>query len=431
MKRNFLLGLILSAGMFTQAEASWCQPCNTEPEWCEAPCSPPPCAPVCDNSNNSTYYDGNYYPSNGGSSGGGYGGGSSGGYGGGSSGGYGGYRYGYEFDNGWGSFGFFGQFLWWGLYGEELDYGAINTHAPTNLAETAWDNDCETLEHTFDWKPGVRLGIFYQSPNSGPDVAFEWTYYYNSSSQRYTFLPPALGGITVNSVYLLEPSPSFLVAPGELSGVTLASSTNFRFNHFIVKYGDVVDWDCGFSFHPYVGPVFYQADQDISVAMAAIGSDPVTADLQSIQVKTTTNAIGAKLGTDFSYNLFDGFTLICDLGISGVAADFKLDGALNTTFSGEPIATTYDFSVKKWQARALLDLSLGFRYSTCFCGCYHVFAQIEWEYHQLFNQTNFLLKDMSIPSPSAVLFGRGVKGFTRSTADLMMHGLSVSAGFAF
>lgn len=313
-----------------------------------------------------------------------------------------------------GVWGGFAEFLWLGLYGEQLDYGAelITDFSgdPTLLYNS------EILEHQFNWRPGVRLGVFYQAPNCGPDFTFEWFYYRNSNSAANVYADVVFN--QVNSVYLFTPIG--------FNTVGLESDLSFRINHFTLKYGVATNWNENLSFHPYVGPVYYQTNEDLSVAMESVDDD----DLQSQQTRINTQlrGIGAKVGMDMSYRFLGDFELVGDVGFTGVAGRYSL----NRRFSSIITDTSTDIyidGINKWTARAILDLSIGFRYTTAFCGGYLGFAQIEWEYHQLFDQTAFLLKDMSFGLPP--FGGNGLKGFTKSNADLIIHGLSVGVGVAF
>lgn len=325
--------------------------------------------------------------------------------------------------NSCGTFGFFGKFLWWDLYGEQLDYGTEASFV--DVLGVSQTNSLENFEHTFNWKPGVRLGAFYQTPCGGPDVTFEWTYYRNSNSETHAFAPGSSTGIIVESPYL---PPARQNIP-QATSVVLSSDFSFDYNHFLLKYGSVVTWTQNLAFHPYTGPVYYETNENISVEMITTESGPTALFTESSIVNTKVRAVGAKIGADCTYALFGDFKIIADFGLTGVAADYSLNQSLTVDLSTLTTSLFYaPQSISKWQARALLDLSIGLQYTTTFCG-FMGFAQIEWEYHQLFDQTQFLLKAMdqgTFGSPTA-----GLNGFVRSTADLMMQGLAVTVGFAF
>ncbi len=60
--------------------------------------------------------------------------------------------------------------------------------------------------------------------------------------------------------------------------------------------------------------------------MATVGNDsPQTRQTQTTRINTQVNGIGAKIGTDFAYSLYDGFSLVGDFGLTGAAADYTLD----------------------------------------------------------------------------------------------------------
>jgi hypothetical protein len=328
-----------------------------------------------------------------------------------------------------GVWGAYGQFLWLGLYGEQLDYGAyvfIEDDASPFRSITS-----ETLTHKFNWKPGVRLGLFYQSPCGGADVAFEWFYYRNNHGVVNPFVAPE-GNFSyqVSSSYLYAPTPSFTVDADNLIELALSSQMSFRINHFLLKYGTFLNWNCDLSFHPYVGPVYYETNQDLTVSMGNISVSGIV-EAQSTRINTQLRGVGAKIGSDVSYRFWGDFSLIGDFGVTGVAGDYTLNRTFTSVVlaDGSLRADTINDGIRKWTARAILDLSIGFRYSTTFCGGYLGFAQIEWEYHHLFEQTAFLVKNMDFTDE--LFGGAGVKGFTRSNADLMIHGLSVAIGVAF
>lgn len=329
-----------------------------------------------------------------------------------------------------GAFGAYGSFLWWGMYGDELDYGATVTETSDGIGLFGAG---VTYAHTFDWKPGVRLGVFYQTPCQGIDLAFEWTYYRNKNTDVNNFAFIDGSTIFINSVYVFEPFPDNFLSDDTLLSATLESSLSFRYNHFLLKYGAMLNATCALSLHPYVGAVYYQTNEDISVGLTAV-SEPIPGtfltDAQVATVNTQAHAPGAKIGIDFSYDFVGGLSLIADLGLTGAAANFSLNQRVVSTLSEPtPGETTFTSSINKWEARAIFDLSLGFRYSTCLCNNYLAFAQLEWEYHHFFNQTSFIVKDMSFDD--ATFSANGLKGYSRSSGDLILHGLSVTVGVAF
>lgn len=330
-----------------------------------------------------------------------------------------------------GAWGGFAEFLWLGLYGEQLDYGAFVLADLTDDPTLVYN--AEILEHEFNWRPGVRLGVFYQAANCGPDLTFEWFYYRNNHTAFNAFNAPTDDTFfEVNSIYLFEPLPNVVGSEAvQAAFLNLGSKLSFRINHFSLKYGVTTNWNESLSFHPYAGPVYYQTNEDIAVVMTNFSPFVVglpIAQVQQTNITTQLQGIGAKIGMDMSYQFLGDFELIGDIGLTGVAGRYSL----NRTFSSvinETQINIFSDNMKKWTARAILDLSIGFRYTTAFCGGYLGFAQIGWEYHQLFDQTAFLLKDMSYGT--GVADGNGLKGFTKSNADLIIHGLFAGVGVAF
>ncbi len=241
------------------------------------------------------------------------------------------------------------DFLYWGMRLNNLDYAVSSSSAlPAGEKGT-------TKSFDFSYNPGFRVGINTVFPQNLWVVNFEYTRIHQNDTKNegYGF------------------SPTFNV--GNLFGNSLANITansieaQFKqtYNNLDITLGRYIQLSNWTLFKPYIGIEGAYIDYDYNVGyLSSFGAPLVTATDLFVHMTNYYWAAGLKVGFDSLWHFTKSFSLIGNLGISGLSSHFSLRRKDSTASPDDPANKTLVTDIQSTidNGTFVLDFLLGLRY---------------------------------------------------------------------
>lgn len=328
--------------------------------------------------------------------------------------------------------GVYGQFLWWNVYGDQLDWARQTVTTTVNAAPVQnSDTVSAVYTHKFDFAPGFRLGFNHIFPCTENDLSLAWTYYWNSNSaSQESLASPGTIANRLTSPYLNTVTAALFAASVDQA---IESSMNFRLNRVDLTFGQNVQACNCVTLNYFGGAVFWQTRENLNVA-----SDYVITQfgslVQEVNIETDYRGAGAQVGGRLNWNILNSLVFSANAALAGTVGDYTQNNSFDSVFTTPlgvvvPSFSTFnsnlDNSLSYWTTRVAASVGLSLRYSLCFWNQWLAYADIGWEYHHYFNQTAFQVL------PLGSIGGDTSQAFTRSPADLAVHGLTLTFGVTF
>lgn len=328
--------------------------------------------------------------------------------------------------------GFYGQFLWWNMYGDQLDW-AERRNTTSTVVGLVLDSQTggTNYAHKCDFKPGFRLGFNHIFPCTENDLSLSWTYYWNDNSSSVDeVFTPAAPSIRLLSPYIAPLGVAFL---SSLGNQEISSTLTFRLNRIDLTFGQNMPTCGGIVINYYGGAVFWNTDENLRVNGAFDFTNGAFLYSQENNISTSYRGAGAQVGLRLNWSLWDCLVFSANSTLAGTVGDYSLNQR-NTFELNAPVLPginrvtgTTIAPLSYWTTRLAASLGLSLRYSQCFCNQWVLYGDLGWEYHHYYNQTSFQVQSSeAIPTPTDMGFT-----FKRSPADLAVHGLTLTVGATF
>lgn len=333
----------------------------------------------------------------------------------------------------WGNFRIFGDFLYWNLCQNNLDYAVCArdvTGVPltdAGLAVPLWfQGNYKIRSVSTKYKPGFRVGGFYSSLCSSWEIGIVYTHlnssYCNRSRARSStglVLPTQLPQ-TADYVELLFNDP--------LSGDVPRARSKFHLHYNMLDVLVTTSY-CNegcLTWQPYIGARFLEIKQKWNIRYAfsteLSSSLPFTDLAATSRYHSKLPTGGLTVGVGGAYNICGCWNLIGRVGASCVGGTAKQCTRLNAFFDTSSSSGAYDPARVGKRKCAILTgfegaLGIGYNLECCKVG---VQLAIGYEFQTWLN----------VPSP--IEHGVAVPGVRHNpSSNFTLHGLFVRAGVSF
>ena len=289
------------------------------------------------------------------------------------------------------------EFLWWYSSMTDISYAikgeTISTGNP-NINTSIWAPK-KKEEFDWEWDPGLRVGMGVVTNHDGWDVYSEWTYYYNSLTNRSNvppFVDSNLGPFTSVPTGIEAFTSAWFLTPNGNYFSKIKSRYALLFNQIDLQLGRKYWISRKLSLHPFAGLRGYWARMHFSVH----GSRPLEADSTFFETGSTYKqkswALGILTGLNTAWHITSNWSIFADVAAALPYGkywirreSFEFEREENNIVVGDISATTRD---SFYQKQPFVDLALGIRYEDIFFDNYRFLFDIGWENHYLvdFNQ---------------------------------------------
>ncbi len=334
----------------------------------------------------------------------------------------------------------YGDFLYWYANEGNLSYamiveGDVNITAPSTLLKPK-----TTLHLGTNWDPGFRVGLGWNSGYDGWDLDANWTWYNNKKSNSVSVdpfdfddtLPPGQLAIidpwNTGGFGGIDLSASLAPVPNLFSSV--AASWNFLLNEVELDLGRKFWLSRRFAMRPYAGG--RGAWATTLFKNQAIGTIQGGHFNMSDRFKDKFWGAGLVCGFQPEWFMSPCFTVFANVDTSLLWGQFKINKLENYSLieGAESAFLSNQFATRFNKMQAMLDLSLGFRWTKVWCqDRFRSSLDAGWEHHIWFD-TNNRLKTNGLFSLTSTE-QKGFTGYDELVGNLMFGGLVVSARFDY
>ncbi len=313
------------------------------------------------------------------------------------------------------------DFLYWRADENDLPYAFVNT---SNVVVGGSSATLTTRGYVanvnYNWKPGFRLGIGWDTPYDGWDVFLNWTWYRNKSSSNVvaTTSASAAGGLGIESMWLADDLDIELIS---------SASARWRllYNMFDLEIGRDFAVSCGLALRPFFGVRggwinrrFNASYGPPDASVAILANTP-----GSFSSKTNAWGVGPRFGLNTTWSFpCSGFMLLGNLSTSLIYGKvYKNRAQVVQTILGVPNFLNSSYTNKKhvWRTIPNMQLFFGLGWGDCFnCNKMYFSVKAGWE-------ANFFWNLQHVP------FALGEFEVFGASHNLSMNGLTVDFKFDF
>ncbi len=324
------------------------------------------------------------------------------------------------------------EWLYWKPCAEELELGVTKTTTLVTgtssvIPPTVTNSHENHLD--FKWDSGFRLGIGYNLPCDGWDLALKWTYF---DSKAHDSLDPdgsfTAGGALVGEVFV--PSFSGFVFPDN----SLIKSASGRWKVDL----NIVDLELGRAFlaspslklRPFIGLRWASIDQNYNLRYyGSLFQEGIIEDafFDRVRMENDYSGFGLRLGLDTVWDLGCGFGIFFDGSASLLYGDLDVHqrefftDLTGTIGSGEIHQRHHDRCVK-----ANTDFNIGVQWATqCNFGRTNFLVRLGYEYQIFFAQNQFKNFVSTTPLGGEFADVRNDVNSRSNGGDLSFHGLTL------
>jgi len=262
----------------------------------------------------------------------------------------------------------YGDFLWWKAENAGFRY-----------AIDAVDRKYQIINHKFDWDPGFRIGLGYNSCFDGWDIYALWTRFHNKSSKITRKITTATQGLlpeyflTVPVYFVLDATPHIGYCKAVYGIDYDTAEIIFDRDFFIGK---------SLAIKPYFAAKVLFLDQKFDVDY----QDPV-ATFESyfpatVRISLDQWGAGPKIGMDTSWYLLKNLKLYANFATDLAYGKKKLKIQLNSPNENARFDSTYNQNT----LIPTLNLALGAAFTYCFNDSTSLNLHMAWETVYLWNQ---------------------------------------------
>jgi hypothetical protein len=300
------------------------------------------------------------------------------------------------------------SFIYWQPVQDNMEVGFANTTTQTDGAFPSTSGSFVNMGASFE--PGFKVGLGGNFDHDSWDTHLEYTWFHCTESQSST---QAAGS---GRLFRVQGNPFTVVTNNFYDSVS--SKWNLKM--------DIADWDIGrwgyvgtkLTYRPSFGVradwIRQRFNTTYTRVVATSPGDPAAAaDTNVIHQKTSSWAIGPKVGLDSNWNLGAGFRFFGN-GEADLLFTKYTRLSYNETHSA---AETAPFSAKQKRVYAVkphLDLELGFAWGMYFdCNNWYMDIALGYEFQVFFDQNMFRhfnddLMSMNSTLPNGNLYLQGL-----------------------
>jgi Legionella pneumophila major outer membrane protein precursor len=350
----------------------------------------------------------------------------------------------YEMQCDWGAFATL-DFLYWYARESDLSYATIDK--TTSLA-TLSNQPTVTFPVTYKyldakWKPGVRVGLGWNTDCDGWDLYVNWTYY-KGDAKGSAKAAPFNGAIPPNGQSGVMPlwSQQTMFYPHLLVN-SVGAKWQLTFNAIDIEMGRRYYASKCFTLRPYAGLRGAWTRTQFSVmssnAQTVAPGVPTLAGLFSTLSATDTFSnrncgVGLLAGFQPVFYFTDefGFYANADAALLWGKLQNKVRSKIATTFTGGTPGNNFSASAKGNFAgiQPMIDLGVGLRWETYWCQKrYGLEVDAGWEHHMLFA---YNYRQQPVQVQRGATSNSMESAFSKDVmSDLAMGGLLLRARFSF
>lgn len=309
--------------------------------------------------------------------------------------------------------------LYWKVDSDDLSYASTKFAQDVNASNIQWKEHYHHIDP--NWRAGFRLGVGFDMPSMGWDVAAIWTYYrISKNSHDHVNGPASPSGLAVNVPFI--PNSGELLAAGDAGNL----KGRFKFMYSVVDI-DFGKWLCcgvwGLKFRPHAGLRFANINDTLSAEQTFTGVQlPFIS--QKGHIKQNFRGVGVEAGLDTDFRICDGWSLIGKFGGALVYGNTHNRWKASNTVSSGSFLQRGESKESYDNTRAFLNTALGLRWTTLVCDCYPLVIEALWESNFLYGQHSYFLPDND-QKTGADQYGIKRKG------DLTLQGLTLNVAFDF
>ncbi len=306
------------------------------------------------------------------------------------------------------------DWLIWQAHENGLSYVIKDKSAPSNSLSNS-----STKDLSYDWDFGFRVGLGYNLPHDGWDLAATWTWFHDHAHGRTDV------GYTRNLL------PTWAVNQTGLDPNTGALKSHA---HWKLRL-NMIDLDLGREFfvskwmtlRPFVGLRTGWIHQKLDVDYKHLTEDGVlsaTADKYETDMKNNYWGLGLHGGLNSQWGLGAGFSFYGNAAVSLLYGFFDLHHDEEIILLSGSHVDVVNNSQSMRVDRAISELALGLRWDTMFADdrC-HFWLQAGWEHLMFFGQNQFQ-KFLGMNASS-------LGAFVANQGDLTIQGWTISARLDF
>ncbi len=347
------------------------------------------------------------------------------------------------------------DFLYW--YARETDLAYAQKFEMVETITSAASNSYSSFPQEYKyldtkWKPGVRVGVGFNSSCDGWDSSVVWTYYKNKSSSSTTvpFLSDqitpvggqqALVNPWINTTFVIQPVIEKVSASWKLS-----------FNQIDLDLGRKYWLSRCFTLRPYTAvrgmwtKTNFETTSLINPRDVATTPNPTTNVSFNFkdEFKNTYWGVGFLGGLEPSWYFCRTFLIYGDIDAALVWGSFKARKQERYLVTEDTVPSVNRIPVNNTASGdnfsrmlAMLDLGIGLRWEDTYCSNRYRFTlDLGWEHHVLFNY-GLLHKNTGATDLNGITVGTEIQnlryssGFTRERTDIQMGGLIARVKFDF
>jgi hypothetical protein len=315
--------------------------------------------------------------------------------------------------------------LYWKISGDDFQYAVDKTTfvSGETLGTNVFTSKEKFHDLSYDLKSGFRIGLGFDLPSYGWGVYADWTHFHASTHKSITVVgnntpPQTLSAGSSNLLLSTTIDPGF--------NVIVDGHIKFDYDTVDIEFGKWLNCGCdSLIFRPHAG--FRVADIkerfNNAVSGTAFAANSLAIVSGSLEAENHFKGFGVRVGLDTDFHFCDGWSLIGRGAASAIWGNTHLKNTLVFNDVDIPDEITDYIKENYHQTRFITDLSLGVRWKTMACGCYPLTVVLAWEHHYLFNQNRYWIDD--------TFGGTAPSSSNRSTGDVALQGLTLSAGFDF
>lgn len=312
--------------------------------------------------------------------------------------------------------------LYWKVSGDDFQYAVDKTRSIVGSAGTGLslsESREKFHEISFDLDSGFRIGMGFDMPSTSWGAYVDWTHFHSSDSNHKSVLATTPATTSVGFPVLA----GFTSDLGTGDVADFNAQLKFKYDTVDIEFGKWASCGC-VSFRPHAG--FRLADIKERFRDSVVGTGtafPESYTSAAWEHENRFKGFGVRVGLDTDFNLCEGWSII---GRGAASAIWGITHLKNALALSSATVTNVDVDYIKddyHQTRFITDLSLGLRYKTMACGCYPLTIVVAWEHHYLFNQHRYWVDDAYGATATTSSW--------RSSGDVALQGLTLSAGFDF
>ncbi len=324
----------------------------------------------------------------------------------------------------------------------------------------------EFLSPNFEWHPGFKIGVGYNSPCDGWDIGVEWTNYKgkaanlnqasttNALSTPSSLVVPAdgeslavlwsafQGTLGVYAPSILATVSSFTPFAGELrtswSAVLNGINIELGRDYWVSKY---------LTIHPFLGVEYgsieqnfgmeifggYWSEVDLNIVIGAPVFQPALTG--EVRVDNDYHGLGVVSGFDLNFYFGCGWSLYSHLAGAILYGEFNIKHNENIREAESPFSKTKILETTNHfkASRGILDLGLGVEWSTLVSESkYLLTVQLGWEKHLYFHQNQMWRVNRELSTLNLTSIGvSGIPNNSGENAQYQKQGTLSTNGLTF